>query len=365
MNRREWLTRSGAAAAYAVLAGCQTAPSLLQRGERDLVRLHLNENPYGPSPAARKAMAEAFDEGHLYTGVPHNELRKLIAEQEGIPADHIVIGSGSGEILNVAGLVYGMNGGEILAPQPTFEQLQQYATAMGATIHRVPLDDRMDHDLEEMSRRISAKTSLVYLCNPNNPTGVLIDGTLLRAFCEEASGRTMVYVDEAYHEFVDSPTHQSMVELVRQGRNIIVSRTASKIHALAGLRIGFGIARPEIIRTLSQHMTGSVNVVGLRGALASYRDTEYQSISKLRTRRGKETFYALLDRMGRRFLRSEGNFVFFHTGRPIEQFRSAMQNEGVLVARPFPPFNDWCRVSIGTEEGMYRFASALRTVLNS
>jgi histidinol-phosphate aminotransferase len=365
MDRREWLTRSGAAAVYAVVAGCQSAPSLLKRGDRDLVRLNLNENPYGPSPAARKAMAEAFDESHLYRGIPYQELRKLIAEQEDIPPDHIVIGSGSGEILNVAGLIYGRDGGEILAPQPTFEQLQQYATTVGATIHRVPLDDRMNQDLKEMSRRISSKTSLVYICNPNNPTGVLVDGSALRTFCEDASGRTVVYVDEAYHEFVDSPTHRTMVELVREGRNVIVSRTASKIHALAGLRIGFGIARPDIIRTLAQHRTGSVNVVGLRGAIASYHDAAYQSISKRRTQQGKEALYALLDRTGHRYLRSEGNFVFFQTGRSIEQFRTSMQEQGILVARPFPPFNDWCRVSIGTDEGMERFAQALQTVFNS
>lgn len=365
MNRRTWLLRSSAAAAYAAMGGCRSASTLIPRDEPKLVRLHLNENPYGPSPAARKAMADAFSEAPLYTGLPANELRNVIAEQEHIPPDHIVIGAGSGEILNVAGLVYGRNDGEIIAAQPTFEQLQQYAEGVGAAVHRVPVNEAMDQDLEEMERRVAAKTSLVYVCNPNNPTGVVIDGQRVRSFCEEVSTRTLVYVDEAYHEFVDSPTYRSMVELVREGRNIIVSRTASKIHALAGLRIGFGIARPEIIRALDRHMTGSVNVVGLRGALASYRDAAYQSVSKSRMREGKETLYSLLDQLGRRYLRSEGNFVFFHTGRPIEQFRRAMQEHGVLVARPFPPFLDWCRVSIGTEEGMEQFTSTLRSVLTS
>lgn len=365
MNRRELLQASALVAA-GFLTGCQTlSPTATPRRGTTTARLLFNENPYGPSPTARKAMTAGFDEGNLYTSLPSDELRSLVAELVGLTPDHIAIGAGSGEILNVAGLLSGKEGGEIVAAHPTFEQLMDYARNIGATIQPVPLDGAMTHDLAEMNRRISAKTTLVYVCNPNNPSGTLVTSDALQSFCEDASKRTLVFVDEAYYEYVEDPHYRSMVDLVRQGHNIVVSRTASKIHGLAGMRIGFGIGQPDTIKKLDRAMTGSVNVVGLRGAIASYRDKEFQDFCRRKNREGKQFLYRVFEDRGLQYTPSEANFVFFRTGKSIENFRPAMRERGVLVGRPFPPYIDWCRVSIGTTEELQRFAAALPEVLTT
>jgi len=363
LDRREWLIRSGALATYGFLAACSTKPtrSMFPNGP---VRLHLNENPYGPSSQALEAMEEALAEGNLYNTRRYvDEMKTLLAAREHVTPDHIVVGCGSGEVLSVAGLLYGLNGGEILAAHPTFEGLQQYAERAGAVVTRVPLTDTFQHDLKAMREKITPDTKLVYICNPNNPTGTVIPGDELRAFCEEVSKQALVFVDEAYHEFVQDPTYRSMVELVRENCNIIVSRTASKIHALAGLRIGFGFGHPDTIRRLGSFMTGSLNVVGLRGAIAGFRDANFQVYTRKMNREGRDRLYSLFEETGHECIRSQANFVFFRTGLPIEDFRKKMEQAGVLVARPFPPYTDWCRVSVGTEEGFIRFRRAfLQTI---
>ncbi|MEX2189588.1 MAG: histidinol-phosphate transaminase [Bacteroidota bacterium] len=365
LDRREWLARSGALAAFGFLAACS---SQLTRASHSgtAVRLHLNENPYGPSSQALEAMRESLGEGNFYNTRRYvEEMKNLLAAREHVTPDHIVVGCGSGEVPNVAGLVYGMNGGGILAAHPTFEGLQQYAEHAGATVTRVPLTDTLRHDLDAMRQNMTPATRLVYICNPNNPTGTVIPGDELRAFCEEVSKQAMVFVDEAYHEFVQDPAYRSMVELVSGNRNIIVSRTASKIHALAGLRIGFGFGHPDTIERLGSFMTGSLNVVGLRGAIAGIRDAQFQNQTRNLNREGRDRLYSLFKETGHAYIRSQANFVFFRTELPIEDFRRKMEQSGVLVARAFPPYTDWCRVSVGTEEGFQRFREAFLQILPS
>jgi histidinol-phosphate aminotransferase len=313
-------------------------------------------------------MLEAFSEANLYSGEPARVLRTLIAEQENISPDYVMLGSGSSEILNAAALVHTMNGGEILTADPSFEGMTVYAERIGATVRRVPLNEAMNYNLGAMRRHITDATRLVYLCNPNNPTGTLIPTDDLRAFCVDAAQQAVVFVDEAYREYIDAPRYASMMDLVRDGRgvntrNIIVSRTASKIHGLAGMRVGFGFAHPDTLRKMQDHVTGSLNLVGLRGAVASYQDAAFQTQTRQRNQAAKTRLYALLDDKGCAYLPSETNFVFFQTGQPISQFQVAMRAQGVLVARPFPPYTDWCRLSLGTPDAMDAFAKALNAVL--
>ncbi|MBI4428842.1 MAG: histidinol-phosphate aminotransferase family protein [Ignavibacteriales bacterium] len=362
MNRRNWLVNTGALVAGQVLSSYQLWPSVPFRRGRE-VRLQSNENPYGPSPVARKAMTEAFEEGNLYTALPTEDFRSLMAKSLGVTPEHIAVGAGSGEILKVAPLLCGREKAEIVAAHPTFELLVDYARNIGATIHQVPLDADMKHDLAEMDRRVDGTTTLVYVCNPNNPTGTLVKSEALQSFCEEVSRRALVFVDEAYHEYVEDPDYRSMVPLVQKGFNVIVSRTASKIHGLAGMRVGFGIGQPDTIRKLQRLMTGSVNVVGLRAALASYQDRDFQDSCRKRCSEGKKSLYQLFDTYTLSYVKSEANFVFFRSGQSIENFRPAMREKGVLVARPFPPYGDWCRVSIGTDDEMKQFSAAVSEIL--
>lgn len=370
MSRRQWFRRSSAVAAGLLVAPHALAeepapwvPSSGRARSSGMVRLSSNENPYGPSPKAREAMIRAFDEASRY---PHSfgwrALTELIAEREGVTPDHVLLGCGSGEILTMAGAAYGLHGGEVVAGDPTFQQLLRYAEHVGGYVHRVPLDDAMVHDLDAMDRRVTGSTKLVFVCNPNNPTGTLVDPGRLRAFCTSTSARAVVFVDEAYIDLLDNPEQHTMASLVRDGQPVIVARTMSKIHGLAGQRIGYALARPDIVERLQAYRMGTPNVLGLHAAIASLQDTEFQAFSRTKMAEGRRMIYALCDEVGYGYTPSHASFVLIRTGQPIEQFATAMADQGVLVGRPFPPYLDWCRVSIGTEEEMQAFASALRTV---
>jgi histidinol-phosphate aminotransferase len=327
------------------------------------IRLHSNENPLGPSPAARRAMQAAFDQGCRYPNGAYPELEEAIAEQEGLTPDHVVLGAGSHEVLRMTAMAYGLEDGEIVTGHPTYEGLENYAATIGASVARVPLDDDLQLDLEAIERRVTPATGLVYLCNPNNPTGSLVASGKVRAFCEAVGPRATVLVDEAYHELVEAPGYTSMVPLVAAGENVIVSRTFSKVHALAGLRVGYGLAPPEIVRRLREFRTGSgVNVLGVAAALASYHDEAFLRASRHGNAAARDYTVRVLEEAGYRCLPSHTNFVFFHLGSDVGTFRRRMQERGILVGRPFPPMTDWCRVSLGTLDEMKAFAAALEAL---
>lgn len=324
-----------------------------------------NENPYAPSEAARKAMVEGFTEANLYSfrEEKYSELQSIIAQQVGLTPDHVLIASGSTEILRAAALITGLDSGEIVSPFPTFGAMIRYAETIGVKVLRVPLDDSMHFDLPALRTAMTKKVKLIYFVNPNNPTGTITPYEDLRPFCEEMSKQALVFVDEAYHEYVNDHRYRSMVELVREGHNVIVSRTASKIHGLAGLRIGFGIADPKLIDFLKDRLTGTVNIIGQYAAIASYRDEGFQKFCRQKNEEAKEIVYKLLRDTGHRYLRSHTNFVFFHTGMPIEEFQDSMEKHGILVGRPFAPYNDWCRLSMAKPEEMKKFTEAFHLFL--
>lgn len=364
MNRRQWFRTSAVAAAgLAIQPGGFQSTYLTPRALNQPIRLNSNENPYGPSEAARMALTEAFDEGNLYPYRAYGGLERLIAEREGLTPDHVVLGAGSYEILRMAAMAYGLAGGEIMTAHPTFEGIASYAQTIGAYVHHVPVDDNLRFDLPAMDRRLTQRIGLVFLCNPNNPTGTLLPASDVRAFCEEASRNAVILVDEAYYELVTDPSYGSMVDLVRDGGNIIVSRTFSKVYGLAGLRIGYGLARPDIARRLRTFRTSSgVNIMAVRAAVASYQDQAFVQMSRDKISASRSFATQFVQEQGHRCAPSHTNFIFFHLGSDIETFRHKMEKQGVLVGRPFPPFLDWCRVSIGTDAEMQAFANAYRVV---
>jgi len=370
MTRRQWLSQSGIALGGTALASFWSVSHTARASEQEVshapLRMMYNENPYGPSEIARKAMIDAFDEANLYTfsrGEAYLKLRSLIAQQVGLTPDHIAISAGSTEILRAAALITALKGGEVLAPHPTFLSLTRYAETMGVKVHWVPVDEDLQFDLPAMRKKITKNVKLIYLVNPNNPTGTLTPYDKLRPFCEEMAKKTLVFVDEAYHEYVTDPQYRSMVELVREGHNVIISRTASKIHGLAGLRVGFGIADPKLIRYLTRRLTGTNNIIGLNAALASYQDEDFQKLCRQKNNEATEYVYKLFRETGRRYLPSHTNFIFFHTGKPIEEFQEAMEKQGILVGRAFPPYLDWCRLSMTKPEWMGKFSAAFQKVL--
>ena len=382
LSRRDWLRNTGlgigasvalpgllpASEMARVLGGGVAYADMLAQMERDVttarraagpVRLMYNENPFGMSPKAKDALMGSWMQHAWYVPPIHDEVRHTFAKHVGVPADHVLVTQGSSEVLSVLALAYNMAGGEIVAPWPTFEDLPRWGDTLNATVHRVPLNQYLDHDLYMMDAKIGSGTKLVFVCNPNNPTSNLSEDTSLRDFVSSAARRTTVVVDEAYIDFVDRPGHRSMIDLVLKGESVVVSRTASKIHGLAGLRCGFAIARPDIIKRLQKYVSGDPNVFGQLAANASLLDVEYQSFIKQKNREGRTMLLNTLATLGRKVAPSQTNFVFFHTGKAIQPVQQYFLAKGFVVGRAFPPFNVWCRVSVGTPDEMKQFCAVL------
>jgi len=368
IDRRQWLKTIGLSSGFTILGGLQGMALDYPSRPFSLdgpIKLNSNENPYGPSKNVRAVISDSFDIACRY---PFQYLRELvtdIARKEGVSRDCIVVTGGSTEGLCATGLVYGLGGGEIIAADPTFQAMLSYAETFGAHVHRVPLNDKMEHDLNAMSRRITSKTRLVFLCNPNNPTGTLLEKSALRDFCTTYDNKAVIFSDEAYYDFITEPGYPSMVELVKEDRNVIVSKTFSKVYGLAGMRIGYLVARPDIATRLKQAVMANSNVLAIEAAREALRDDDFYKFSLLKNTEAKAHIYKTLDGLGLSYIPSHTNFVFFRTGKPIENMIAGMLKENVMIGRPFPPMTDWARISTGTMEEVRTFGLALQKVMKA
>jgi len=389
ISRRQWLVTSGLGATAGLalpgllpaMGNSSLSPATLFDTPTDYValerevnaarraagpiRLAFNENPFGMSPKAKAAIMASWDQHNKYALPAVAELRAAFAKSVGVATENVMVTQGSGEVLDIAALAYSLHGGEIVSAWPTFEGLPRYAEAIGAMVHKIPLTAALGQDFAAMDTRITNSVSLAYVCNPNNPTGTIADTAKLRDFVQSTSRRAVVLVDEAYHDFVDEPSYRSCIDLVLRGENVIVSRTSSKIHGMAALRVGFAIARPDIIARLEKHVTGTPNVFGAQAVTASIADNEYQTFVKTKNREGRALLVDTLTKLGKRVAPSQANFVFFQAGMSGEALRVAMLAKGFMIGRAFPPYTDWSRVSIGTPEEMQAFVKALPEALKA
>ncbi len=364
LNRRQWLKGAGAALAGAAVANrLPAAVPAVRITPPGLVQLSLNENPFGPSPHALAAMQAHLGEVGRYRFALVSQLVRTLAEKEGVTPDHILLGAGSGELLEATGMYLGRTGGEVVSAVPGYFQLVGAMQRVGARSVAVPLNARLEHDLGAMAVAVAPETRCVYVCNPNNPTSTVVPPADLRAFVIAMALRTHVFVDEAYLECADDFAAHTLGDLVAAGHNVTVARTFSKIHGLAGQRIGYTVMAPELAKAVRPLMTGSANLLGVVAAQASLADPDYIGSLRSRIKAGRDALQALLDELGCRYAVPQGSFVFFQTGRPIAEFQAAMRAEGILVGRPFAPLLDWCRITIGTEEEMARTHAAIRKVL--
>lgn len=356
VTRRQLLLGGGA------LAGANLVPGISAFAFADtvdaiprpdyMIRAGTNENPWGPSRVALKAINNAIKYSNQYGGI-RDEMLALMSSIETVPVDHIAIGTGSGEILKTAGLIASMQSGSIVCADPTYQDLVRYAGRAGSEIIRVPVNESLQLDLDAMASAIRPDTRLVYLVNPNNPIPTIVEKNRLRDFVMEVSRDRLVFIDEAYHEFVDNPDYGSMMELVRNGqRNVLIARTASKIHGLAGLRIGFGYAHPELITQINELRTGQINILGIHAAYASYQDEEFQQFTLRKNRESMDIVEAMFEELGLRYVKSNANFTFFETGIPVETLNARLREEGIYSGRPFPPFLNWSRISMAKPEEM-------------
>ena len=324
------------------------------------IRMSFNENPYGPSRVALQAIAENIHLTNRYAADSTN-LIKVVANINNISPDHVMTGTGSSEILNVAGMLVGLQQGSVVCADPTYQSLLDYAENAGVEIIRVRVAEGLNADLDGMRKAVRSDTNMMYIVNPNNPIPSVIEKNAMKAFVLEQAEDRLVFVDEAYHEYVDNPDYESMIGLVAEGRNnIIVSRTSSKIHGLAGMRVGFGFAHPDLINEMNLRKTGTETVLGLAAAYASYQDMEFQDFSRRKNKEALAIVEGMCEDLGVRYAKSNANFTFIETGVENAVVQEMMLKEGIMTGRLFPPFNTWSRVSMSTPEDMQYFVQVFR-----
>lgn len=328
-------------------------------------RLLANENPYGPSPAVRLAIIEAVSSGNRYGHRDAAKLCEMLAEKEGVTPEHIILGPGSTDILEKTAIAHFIDGGNIVSADPAYMSLIKTAKAFKGNWKAIPLTKEWAHDLPAMEAAIDDKTKLVYICNPNNPTGSITDGKALWDFCNRVADKVPVFVDEAYLEFMDPAVAMSMTGLINKGKNIIVARTFSKIHAMAGLRIGYAVALPSTLDKITSIVRSNMglSVTSLRGAMASLSDKNFQEDSRKWNTECREYTVDALQTLGFDPVPSVTSFVLFPIAMEGEAFLTKMLSEGLGV-RSFQIFNNsYCRVSMGTMAEMKLFIDGIKKVL--
>jgi histidinol-phosphate aminotransferase len=376
-NRREWLK-----ATIALAAGLPVGVSLTDRlmaapmseaekifftsrpGVPIKIRLGSNENPYGPSEKAKQAMSEFFSESNRYPFQAVREFKEILAAKEGVTADYIAVGAGSGDLLSATGAAFGLEGGRILSGFPTFPMLMGYSEVFKATWDKVNVNDKLEYDYEAMASAIKDDTRLVFICNPNNPTGTLTDPLIVKAFCEEVSKKVPVFSDEAYLEFLEPGQQISMVDLVKKGSNIIVSRTFSKIYGLAGLRIGYLVSTPDLIKKITRTQPGIPNnQLAIAAAKASLNDTAFMDMSRKKNAEARKYFTDYLDKKGYFYGKSHTNFVMFDPKSDATQLLNKLADRGIGIRVWDCKGKQWPRVSIGTLEEMKIFTRAMDEIV--
>jgi histidinol-phosphate aminotransferase len=322
----------------------------------------MNENPFGPSPKAVDAARAYMDRVAPYPDDSGFFLRQKLAAAYNISMDELIISSGSSDILSMAYHAVLAPGAEVLTGESSFIVYYQLADMLNMTVVRVPMKNYA-FDLGAMGERINAKTALVVLANPNNPTGTVVRKKELDAFMARVPDHTLVILDEAYFEYVREADYPNSLEYVRAGKPVLILRTFSKVFGLAGLRIGYGISTHEIIDTLYKvRMAFNTSSVAQAAALAAWEDHAHVEKSIRLNHEEREFLYSELSRRGVKFVPSYANFVLIDVGRPGREVTSALLKQGVIV-RPAWGCPTCMRVSVGTHEQNQTFLAALDKVL--
>ena len=397
ISRRRFAQLFGAGAAYAVTRGSSlAAPLTAVRVARPaahfstaagVVRLSSNENPYGPSPMALKAMTDAFSLAWRYPDEHTDLLIESLAKINGVNRDQILLGDGSGEILKLCAaaftgpltagndrtvtlarptrggaLEFRPGRGKMIVADPTFEAILNHANINQAEVVKVPLTSSFGHDLTKMLS--AASEGLVYICNPNNPTASITPKNEVREFVAKVPRQTMILVDEAYFHYADSSDYESVIPLIKDHPNLIVARTFSKIYGMAGLRLGYCVAQPETIQRMRPHQTwDSVNIMALAAAIASLNDADQVTNGRRMNSQTKIFLIGELEALGYKHIPSQANFLMIDVKRPVRPMIQALGQRGVQVGRVFPALPNHMRVTVGKRPEMETFLAAFRQVI--
>ena len=337
-----------------------TAEEIIEENNETLIRLRSNENPYGPSASARNAMSTSINGSNRYNWELLDELVEKIAQKHNLTYQNILLGAGSSEILDLVALYCSKKSGNLIIAETTFDYWTVTAENAGLKKIAIPLTADKKHDLSAMLKAIDAETKMIYICNPNNPTGTLCESEALLNFINQATKTTKVLVDEAYLEYTDQP---SLANLVTENKNLIIAKTFSKIYGLAGSRIGYAIAHPDTINEISQlqfSTNGSVSVVSASGALASLKDDKFVKETILLNAAARKYTIEQLENLKIPCIPSHTNFVYFSLENYNKDFFEQLKKNNILGTKFYEEKGKWSRITIGTMTEMKQFIKALQ-----
>jgi histidinol-phosphate aminotransferase len=383
INRRDWL-KAGALMSAGLSFGLKldasshlVQPNLsFQTGEwvGDYLidaplkaKLNANENPYGQSKKAKEAYIKEFEEhANLYGSGLGREFRSFMAKDFGVSDSNVILSAGSMELLQLTALSFGLDKGNMISAFPTFENLLRNAEAVGCDWKQVDVNGDLIEDLAGMESAIDDNTGLMYICNPNNPTGTLQNPDELREFCKRVSKRVPVFVDEAYNEFLDPKVQErhSMIDLVKEGYDVIICKTFSKLHGFAGLRVGYAVGNEKLIAKMKKFRNSMTTMSrpAMKGAMASYEDKDFSSFCRKKTADARFSTTEELKKRGYEPSISVTSFMVFPIKMRGDQYIQAMADQGVGIRSWEFKDQQWCRVSIGTLDEMKEFLKALDKV---
>jgi histidinol-phosphate aminotransferase len=329
----------------------------------DVIQLNANENPYGPSAKALEAMTKSQRWASRYPGHLEQQVLETIAQHHGTETACVLLGCGSGEILRIADMAFLAAGKNLVVAEPTFEAVLTYARVTRAEPVKVPLTADFRHDLPRMAAVCNAHTGLVYVCNPNNPTGTIVTREELAAFFDRVPPSVAVLVDEAYYHFVEDSRCASACEWLNKLPNVIVVRTFSKVYGMAGMRLGYAVGSKDVIGKMREQVLGNnSNAAVLEAALVSLRDGDLVPRQRKLNNDTRRWLCNELEKNGYRAIPSEGNFVMIQLHGEVQPVVDAFRQRRILVGRQFPSMKNWLRVSIGKPAEMEAFLVGLRTI---
>ncbi len=325
----------------------------------DLIKLSANENPHGPSPLTKKAMLDAVTISNRYQWDMNGQLREQIATLTGHTKDHVTLGAGSSELLGLVSLWAAYKKGNVVASEPTFKLCMPAARKMGLDTKLVSLTPQKHNDLQRMLDTMDPQTKMVYVCNPNNPTGTVSPAVDLEAFVRKVAADRILLLDEAYTDYFDSP---SMTHLVDEFPNLIIAKTFSKIYGMAGARVGYILAHPSTIRQLNEYQAwanSGPSAVSMMGAMAAITDRDFVAYCKTQNRKAKDLLCLGFEKAGIPFIKSYTSFVYFDSKPYGKNIPELLATKNIIGARSFEQNSTWLRLSIGTVEEMEKVVGLL------
>lgn len=326
----------------------------------DLIKLSSNENPHGPSPLARKAMADAVNISNRYQWDMNGVLRERIGALTGHTKDHVILGAGSSELLGLACTWAALHKGNVVASEPTFKLWMTASRRIGLQTRLVPLTASKHNDLQRLADTMDADTRMVYLCNPNNPTGTTASKAELEDFVRRVAKDRVLLMDEAYTEYYDSP---SVSHLVNEFPNLLIAKTFSKVFGMAGARVGYILAQPDTIKKLSEcsaWANAGPSAVSMAGAMAALTDADFVKLVKRENHKAKELFCQGLEKAGIPYIPSVTSFVYFDNQPYAKKIPELLATANIIGARAFEDKSTWLRLSVGTVPEMQKVVSLLQ-----